>query len=91
MPLKDFSPGDLEDFEKDQAGRVRAFLKRLAKNDKLLISYINDRVVVLQNEVKANRLTTEDAALLMDSDYTRIYEVMSKGSQPMRWIVIWII
>lgn len=91
MPLKSFDPDELEDFQKEQAGRIRAFLKRLAKNDKLLISYVNDRVVVLQNEVKANRLTTEDVALLMDSDYTRVYEVMSQGSAPMRWIIIWII
>jgi hypothetical protein len=91
VPLKSFSPDELKDFEKEQAGRIRGFLKRLAKNDRLLISYINDRVVVLQNEVKAKRLTNEDVSLLMDSDYTRIYEVMSQGSQPMRWIIIWII
>jgi hypothetical protein len=91
VPLKPFDPDELEDFEKEQAGRIRGFLKRLAKNDKLLLNYINDRVVVLQNEVKAKRLTNEDVSLLLDSDYTRIYEVMSQGSQPMRWIIIWII
>ena len=90
MPLNPFSPDELDDFQKQQAGRIRAFLKRLAKNDKLLISYINDRVAVLQNEVKAKRLTGEDVALLLDNDYSRVYEVMSKGSQPQRWINIWV-
>jgi len=90
VPLNPFSPDELDDFQKQQAGRIRAFLKRLAKNDKLLISYINDRVAVLQNEVKAKRLTGEDVALLLDNDYSRVYEVMSKGSQPQRWINIWV-
>jgi hypothetical protein len=90
VPLKPIKPDDLKDFQTQQAGRIREFLKRLATNDKLLISYINDRVVVLQNEVKAKRLTSEDVALLLDSDYTRVYEVMSQGSAPQRWITIWI-
>lgn len=89
--LEPISPEELKDFQKEQAGRVRGFLKRLAKNDKLLLRYINNRVVVLQDEVKRGRLTTEDVALLLDSDYTRVYEVMSQGSQPLRWIIVWII
>jgi hypothetical protein len=89
--IEPIEPGDLEDFQKEQAGRVRGFLKRLAKNDKLLLRYINNRVAVLQDEVKRGRLTSEDVTLLLDSDYTRVYEVMSQGSEPLRWIIIWII
>lgn len=89
--LEPFEPGELEEFQKEQAARVRGFLTRLATRDKLLLRYINDRVPVLQEEVEKGRLTSEDVALLLDTDYTRIYEVMSKGSQPMRWIIIWII
>jgi hypothetical protein len=89
--LEPIDPLELKDFQKEQAGRIRAFLKRLAKNDKLLLRYINNRVAVLQDEVKRGRLNTEDVALLLDSDYTRVYEVMSQGSQPLRWIIVWII
>lgn len=89
--LEPIEPGELKDFQTEQAGRIRGFLKRLAKNDKLLLRYINNRVAVLQDEVKRGRLTTEDVALLLDSDYTRVYEVMSQGSQPLRWIIVWII
>ena len=89
--LEPIQPGELDDFQKEQAGRIRGFLSRLAKNDKLLLRYINDRVTVLQDEVKRGRLTTEDVSLLLDSDYTRVYEVMSQGSQPLRWIIVWII
>ena len=50
-----------------------------------------NRVAVLRNEVERKRLDSEDVALLLDSDYSRVYEVMSQGSAPMRWIVIWIV
>jgi hypothetical protein len=89
--VKPIAASDIRDFQIQQAGRIRKFLKRLAANDRLLIRYINDRVVVLQDEVKAKRLATEDVALLLDSDYSHVYEVMSQGSEPMRWIVIWIV
>ena len=60
-------------------------------DDDLLVRYINDRVAVLHDEVEDERLNTEDVALLLDSDYSRVYEVMSQGSAPQRWIVIWIV
>ena len=91
MPLKPIKPGVLTAYQKAQAVRIRKFLKSLATNDPLLISYINDRVVVLENEVKAKRLTTEDVALLLSDDYCRVSEVMSQGSAPQRWIIVWII
>ena len=56
----------------------------------MLKAYINDRVAVLEEERKKNKLTSEDVALLLDSDYCRVYEVMSKGSEAYRWIIIWI-
>jgi hypothetical protein len=94
--LEPIEPGELKDFQAQQAGRVRGFLTRLATDDDLLLRYINDRVGVLRHELKRDdlgddRLTTEDVALLLDSDYSRVYEVMSQGSQPLRWIIIWII
>lgn len=89
--LEPISSGELRDYQIEQAGRIREFLKRLATDDGLLLAFINDRVRVLKDEVEDERLTSEDVALLLDSDYSRIYEVMSQGSQPLRWIIVWII
>jgi len=91
VSLEPIEPRDIKDFQTRQAGRVRAFLERLAMDDDLLVRYINDRVAVLHDEVEDERLNTEDVALLLDSDYSRVYEVMSQGSAPQRWIVIWIV
>jgi len=91
VSLEPIEPRDIKDFQTQQAGRVRAFLERLAMDDDLLVRYINDRVAVLHDEVEDERLNTEDVALLLDSDYSRVYEVMSQGSAPQRWIVIWIV
>jgi hypothetical protein len=90
-PIKPDDYGELKDYQEAQAGRIRAFLAELAKDDALLHDYIEDRVGVLQRWVEGGGLVNEDVALLLDSDYSRVYEVMSKGSQPMRWLVIWIV
>jgi hypothetical protein len=93
--LEPIEPGELKDFQEQQARRIRCFLTRLASDDDLLLRYINNRVSVLQDELKRDegddQLTTDDVALLLESDYSRVYEVMSQGSQPLRWIIIWII
>lgn len=93
MSLKRIGPGDdLEDFQEQQAGRIRVFLARLADDDDdLLRRYIDDRVDLLRNEGEALGLQNEDIALLLSDDYSRVYEVMSKGSAPQRWIVVWIV
>lgn len=90
MSLEPFEQDELKDFQREQAARIRAFLGRLADEDDLLRAYINDRVAVLR-EVGNDELRSEDIALLLDSDYSRVYEVMSQGSKPVRWIIIWII
>jgi hypothetical protein len=83
--------GEIEDFQRAQAERVRDFLRRLDVEDDLLRSYFNDRVTVLRKEVEDRRLFPEDVALLLDSNYSHIYDVMSKGSEARRWLVIWIV
>jgi hypothetical protein len=89
--LEPIGPGkDLKDFQIQQAVRIRGFLTRLAADTNLLVRYINDRADVLCDADDFG-LTGEDVALLLNSDYSRVYEVMSQGSQPMRWIVIWIV
>jgi hypothetical protein len=90
-PIQPEGFDELEDFQEAQAGRIRAFLTRLAEEDDLLHSYINDRVAVLHKEAQGGGLFSEDVALLLSDDYSRVYEVMSKGSSPQRWIVVWIV
>ena len=90
MSLEPFEQDELKDFQKEQAARIRAFLTRLAEEDDLLLAYINDRVAVLR-ELEDAELTSEDVALLLDSNYSRVYEVMSQGSKPLRWVVIWVV
>jgi hypothetical protein len=89
--LDPIEPSDLNEYQTQQAARIRTFLKRLATDDDLLLRYINDRVAVLADEAKDEEgLTNEDVALLLDGDYSRISEVMSQGSEPLRWINVWI-
>ena len=90
-PIKPDDYSELKDYQEAQAGRIRAFLAELAKDPDLLRDFIDDRVTVLQRWVDGGGLFNEDVALLLSDDYSRVYEVMSKGSQPMRWLVIWIV
>jgi hypothetical protein len=90
-PIKPDDYSELKDYQEAQAGRIRAFLAELAKDSDLLRDFIDDRVTVLQRWVDGGGLFNEDVALLLSDDYSRVYEVMSKGSQPMRWLVIWIV
>jgi hypothetical protein len=83
--------GEITEFQKAQAVRVRDFLRRLDEEDGLLGRYFEDRVTVLQDEVQAGALFREDVALLLDSNYSHIYDVMSQGSEARRWLVIWIV
>ena len=83
--------GEIDDFQRAQAERIRDFLARLDEEDDLLRRYFKDRVTVLREEVEAERLTSEDVALLLDTDYSHVAEVMSKGSKARRWLVIWIV
>jgi hypothetical protein len=91
VSLEPIEPGELKSFQAEQAGRIRGFLKRLATEDDLFRHYLNNRVGVLRDELEDDRLQNEDVALLLSDDYSRVYEVMSQGSEPMRWIIIWII
>jgi hypothetical protein len=82
---------ELDDFQAAQAARIRVFLGRLADEDDLLRAYIKDRGDVLRGEVEGGRLIGEDLALLLSDDYSRVYEVMSKGSKARRWLITWIV
>jgi hypothetical protein len=90
-PIQPDDFDELDDFQAAQAARIRVFLGRLAEEDDLLRAYFKDRGAVLQGEMEAGRLIGEDKALLLSDDYSRVYEVMSKGSKPQRWLITWIV
>ena len=91
MSLEPFEQDELKDFERDSAVRIRDFLGSLAASDDLLLEYINDRVAVLRAVQDEGNLTSEDVALLLDGNFSRVYETMSKGSKPQRWVVVWVV
>lgn len=82
---------ELIEYQSAQATRIRNFLGTLVSDPKMLGAYFQNRAAVLQDEVAAGRLTGEDMALLLSDDYSRIQKVMSLGSAPQRWLVIWIV
>jgi hypothetical protein len=90
-PIQPDDFDEVKDFQAAQAVRIRGFLVSLFESDDLLRAYITDRGAVLSGEVASGRLIGEDQALLMSDDYSRVQKVMSKGSKPARWLVIWIV
>lgn len=90
-PIQPDDFDELDDFQAAQAARIRLFLGRLAEDDDLLGAYFKDRGAVLRGELEGERLIGEDVGLLLSDDYSRVYEVMSKGSAPKRWLVVWIV
>jgi hypothetical protein len=79
---------ELSEFNKELAREVRGFLNKLATNDTLLAEYVHNRIAVLQRQ---RNLSDAAKDLLLDGNYDRVYEVMSSGSAPNQWLVIWIV
>ena len=71
----------------EQAEAIRNFLLGLADDPDLLVEYIRNRVAVLRD----SGLSEEAQALLMESNYTRVHQVMKQSSTPARWVCIWVI
>jgi hypothetical protein len=84
-------PEDVLEFQQEQAARIRKFLSGLARDDELLLAYFRNRVEVLQEAAREGPLEAEDVALLLESNHSRVSEVMQKGSAAVRWICIWIV
>jgi hypothetical protein len=82
------SLGDREEFFERLAKEIEAFLLGLEKNPDDLIAYINNPVAFLNETDMSDRAK----AVLLDSDYAAIQEVMKhRESMAIRWICIWIV
>jgi hypothetical protein len=88
MPDRLDSLGEREEFFERIAKEIEAFLLRLEASPDDLVSYVNNRVAFL-NETD---LSDQAKALLLESDYSVILEVMKyRESQAVRWVCIWVI
>jgi hypothetical protein len=82
------SLGDRDEFFERLANEIEEFLLGLEKDDSALIAYINNPVAYLNTTGISDRAK----AVLLDSDYSAIQEVMKhRDSSAIRWICIWII
>ena len=82
------SLGDRDEYFERLANEIEAFLLGLEKDDSALIAYINNPVAYLNTTDISDRAK----AVLLDSDYSAIQEVMKhRESSAVRWICIWII
>ncbi len=84
-------PGERAEFLKKLGNEIEALLLRLEASQGDLIAYIDNRVAFL-NTIDRSELSDEAKALLLESDYSVIQEVMKhRDSTAVRWICIWII
>jgi hypothetical protein len=74
-----------------ESGKLRAFLIAVTNNRDALYEFVNNRFDFLATSGLAKDLSEGEKALLFETDYARIQEVMSQSSAPARWIVIWIV
>jgi hypothetical protein len=80
--------GDRDDFFRGLAQEIEAFLLDLEADPELLVAYVKDRVAVL-NETD---LGNEAKALLLESDYSVVREVMKyRESDAILWLCVWIL
>jgi hypothetical protein len=71
--------------------QIEAFLLRLEASPEDLSGYVRNRVAFL-NTVAPEELSDEAKALLLESNYSVIQEVMSeRGSTAVRWVCVWVI
>ena len=75
----------------EEAAAIRRFLEELALHPELLVEYVRNRVAFLRDNAEKFGLIDEAQALLLGDNYTRVHEVMKQASQPVRWVVIWVI
>jgi len=82
------SLGERDEFFRGVAKEIEAFLLRLEESPEELVAYINDPFGFLSE----TELSDHAKALLLESDYSVIREVMRyRDSTAIRWICIWII
>lgn len=90
-PMKPLGqPGQRQGYLQGLAQELEAFLLKLEKSDKDLVSFVDDRVAFLNR--KTVKLSDEAKAILLSSDYSVVQEVMSyRKSTAVRWVCVWVV
>jgi hypothetical protein len=92
MPERLDSLGDRDELFQRLAREIEEFLLKLEENPDALASYVDNRIEFLTHNEISNVLSDQAKALLLESDYSVILEVMKyRESTAIRWICIWII
>lgn len=84
-------PREPDELRRPDSAAVRDFLIELARDRDRLYDYVVDTFNFLAEDEQARKLSPDDRAFLLESDYHRVQEVMSQSSSPARWLVIWIV
>jgi hypothetical protein len=83
--------GERDAFFRGVAGEIEAFLLRLEASPDDLFHYVKNRVAFL-NTVPESELSDTAKALLLESNYSVVQEVMKhRESQALRWVCVWVI
>lgn len=88
-----FNPslGERSELFEGMANQIQAFLLALVQDPEDLARYVKNRVAYLE-QVPREKLSDEAKALLLESDYSVVYEVMRhRNTQAIRWLCVWII
>jgi hypothetical protein len=85
-------PDKRDEYFQHLANQLEAFLLRLQDHPNDLIAFVNDRVAFLNDPKHNVALDDQAKAILLQSDYSIVQEVMSyRKSTAVRWVCVWVI
>ncbi len=77
---------------KKLAQELEAFLIYLEEHPSEMLAFISDRVALLNKPRITKMLSDQAKAILIQSDYSVVQEVMSyRESSAVRWVCVWVI
>jgi hypothetical protein len=84
--------GERDDLFSRMAQEIEEFLLTLQDDPDALVAFVNNRIAFLEHNPISKKLSDQAKALLLESDYSVVLEVMRyRESKAVRWICVWII
>jgi hypothetical protein len=85
-------PGKRDEYFKQLADQLETFLLYLQDHPSDLLAFIDDRVALVNKPRFKEMLSDQAKAILLQSDYSIVQEVMSyRTSTAVRWVCVWVI